>query len=209
MPRPRIFDTDQAIDAALDVFLRAGYDATSLDQLLDAMGIGSGSFYHTFGGKEDVYLKALRRWRDRSAAEEPGASLRGPLRGLARIRAFFHGLGERGARRGMPEVCLYMTAAVQNAGGDRKVSKITADGLHRVRELFRSAVEEGTNAGEVRSDLDSDHLASLLLCVTYGVQVMARAKAPAHTISEAIEATLSLTEAKPPTRAVAQPRQSR
>lgn len=194
MPRPRIFDTDQAIDSAVDLFLAGGY-TTSLETLLDGMGIGRGSFYHAFDGKEDVYLKALRRWRERSAAEEPGASLRGPLQGLARIRAFFDGLAERAARRGMPQVCLFMTAAVENARGDRKVSKITGDGLLGVREVFRSALVEGVASGEIRSDLDSDHLASLLLCTTYGVQVMARAKAPAHTITEAIDATLALIEA--------------
>ncbi len=195
MPRPRVFNTDQAIDAAVDLFLAGGY-ATSLDALLEGMGIGRGSFYHAFDGKQDVYLKALRRWRERSAAEEPGASLRGPLQGLARIRAFFDGLAERAARRGMPQVCLFMTAAVENARGDRKVSKITGDGLLAVREVFRSALVEGVASGEIRSDLDPDHLASLLLCTTYGVQVMARAKAPAHTITEAIDATLALIEAE-------------
>ncbi len=124
MPRPRIFDTDQAIDSAVDLFLAGGH-ATPLDELLDAMGIGRGSFYHAFGSKEAVYLKALRRWRQRSAAEEPGASLRGPLQGMARICAFFDGMVALASRRGMPQVCLFMTAAVGNAAADRKVSKIT------------------------------------------------------------------------------------
>ncbi len=196
MPRPRIFDTDQAIDDALDLFLGGGY-ATSLYVLLEAMGIGRCSFYHAFNGKEDVYLKALRRWGERSAEEEPGASLRGPLQGLARIRAFFDGLAQRASKRPMPVVCLFMTAAVENSRGDRKVSKITGDGLFAVRELFRSALAEGVSAGEIRSDLDAEQLASLLLCTTYGVQVMARAKAPARTITEAIEAALTLIEADP------------
>ena len=194
MPRPRIFDADQAIDDALELFL-AGGSATSLDALLETMGIGRGSFYHAFDGKDDVYLKALRRWRERSAIEEPGASLRGPLQGLARIRAFFNGLAERATKRGMPVVCLFMTAAVENSTADRRVSKITGDGLLAVRELFRSAVAEGIAAGEIRADLDAEQLASLLLCTTYGVQVMARAKAPARTITEAIEGTLTLIEA--------------
>ena len=194
MPRPRSFDTDQAIDDALDLFLAGGY-GTSLDALLEAMGIGRGSFYHAFDGKEDVYLKALQRWRERSAAEEPGAALRGPLQGLARIRAFFDGLAVRASKRGVPLVCLFMTAAVENSKGNRKVSKITGDSLLAVRELFRSALVEGVLAGEVRSDLDAEQLASLLLCTTYGVQVMARAKAPARTITEAIEGTLTLIEA--------------
>ena len=194
MPRPRIFDADQAIEDALELFLAGGY-ATSLNALLEAMGIGRGSFYHAFNGKDDVYLKSLRPWRERSAVEEPGASLRGPLQGLARIRAFFSGLAERATRRGMPLVCLFMTAAVGNSRGDRRVSKITRDGLVAVRELFRSALAEGVDSGEIRADLDTEQLASLLLCTTYGVQVMARAKAPARTITEAIEGMLTLIEA--------------
>jgi len=193
--RPRQFDQEEVLGRAAELFRDHGYAATSLAALSKAMGMGEQSIYNAFGSKEAVYLKALRRWVERSATEEPGALLRGPLRGLARIRAFFDGMVALASRRGMPKVCLFMTAAVENTAADRKVSKITSNGLLGVREVFRSALGEGLADGTVRTDLDPDHLASLLLSTTYGIQVMARAKAPVHTITEAIDTTLALIAA--------------
>jgi general secretion pathway protein D len=65
MARPREFDEDAALDRAMDVFWRQGYQGTSTDDLMQAMGIGRGSFYNTFGSKRDVYLRTLDRCRDR------------------------------------------------------------------------------------------------------------------------------------------------
>lgn len=64
MARPREFDEEQALDRAMDVFWRKGYQGTSTDDLMEAMGIGRGSFYNAFGSKRDVYLRTLDRYLD-------------------------------------------------------------------------------------------------------------------------------------------------
>jgi AcrR family transcriptional regulator len=62
--RPRSFDSDEALDAAIAVFWAKGYDATSLDDLSAAMGMGRPSIYRAFGSKEELFLKALTRYRE-------------------------------------------------------------------------------------------------------------------------------------------------
>lgn len=62
MARPREFDADQSLNGAMDVFWRQGYKATSLPELLTAMGLSRGSFYKAFTDKESVYLKALDQY---------------------------------------------------------------------------------------------------------------------------------------------------
>ncbi|MDP1940610.1 MAG: TetR/AcrR family transcriptional regulator [Gallionella sp.] len=62
--RTREFDTRQAIASAMEVFWRKGYKGASMTELLAAMGIGKGSFYAAFGSKHELYLQALRHFRD-------------------------------------------------------------------------------------------------------------------------------------------------
>jgi AcrR family transcriptional regulator len=79
MGRPREFDVDHALDCALELFWRKGYEGTSLSDLTDAMGITRPSLYATYGNKEELFRKVLDRYDDtcmsftREALEEPTA----------------------------------------------------------------------------------------------------------------------------------------
>src|SRR3954451_4691110 len=64
MGRPRLFDLDRAVAGALKVFWERGYGATTPAQLLDAIGVGKGSFYNSFGSKHALFEQALRRYGD-------------------------------------------------------------------------------------------------------------------------------------------------
>ena len=62
MARPREFDIDEALDAAMGVFWERGYEATSMVNLMDATGLHKGSIYKAFEDKHDLFLQALRRY---------------------------------------------------------------------------------------------------------------------------------------------------
>ena len=64
MPRTKDFEPQEALDAAMDLLWRKGYEAVSMRELLDAMSIGRGSFYGTFGDKHALFLAALDRFRE-------------------------------------------------------------------------------------------------------------------------------------------------
>src|SRR5215204_6288141 len=66
--RPREFDIDEALDRALEVFWRRGYEGASLPELTEAMGINRPSLYAAFGNKEALFRKAIDRYVDRTAA---------------------------------------------------------------------------------------------------------------------------------------------
>ena len=68
MGRPRAFDVDKALDRALEVFWRKGYEGTSLPDLTEAMGINRPSLYAAFGNKESLFRKVLQRYTDEHMA---------------------------------------------------------------------------------------------------------------------------------------------
>ena len=69
MGRPREFKVDKALDVALQVFWRKGYEGASMADLTEAMAITKPSLYAAFGDKHDLYLKTLRRYRDEARAK--------------------------------------------------------------------------------------------------------------------------------------------
>jgi AcrR family transcriptional regulator len=65
--RPRSFDVDEALDQALNVFWRKGFEGTSLPDLTTAMGINRPSLYAAFGNKESLFRKAVERYEENTA----------------------------------------------------------------------------------------------------------------------------------------------
>src|SRR5215469_9391091 len=69
MARPKTFNPDRALDKAMRLFWRSGYENTSLEALMKEMGIARQSLYDTFGDKRGLYMKALAHYRDQTNAE--------------------------------------------------------------------------------------------------------------------------------------------
>lgn len=76
--RPRSFDEAEALDAAVELFWTKGYEATSLDDLGSAMGLARPSIYRAFGAKDQLFLKAMERYRETTASTPLSALLPAP-----------------------------------------------------------------------------------------------------------------------------------
>ncbi|HEY4018971.1 MAG TPA: helix-turn-helix domain-containing protein, partial [Pseudonocardiaceae bacterium] len=91
MGRTKDFDPDTALDAAMDLFWRKGYEATSIQDLVEHLGVARASLYATFGTKHDLYLRALDRYTENDTYSslawlaEPGPVLPALRAGLVAI----------------------------------------------------------------------------------------------------------------------------
>ncbi|GAA2386071.1 helix-turn-helix domain-containing protein [Streptomyces glaucosporus] len=147
MGRPRTFDEERAVESAAELFARHGYEGTSVDDLVTAIGVHRGSLYKVFGSKRGLYLTALRRHLDRHVLPLAGrvAAAPDPVRALtAAADAYDSG----------PAAGLLLLAQAETAHRDPEVAALTAEGFGALEEAIAAvlAASDGP-AAEAGPDL--------------------------------------------------------
>ncbi|WP_067817327.1 TetR/AcrR family transcriptional regulator [Actinomadura kijaniata] len=189
MGRPKQFDPDVAVERAMQVFWRKGYNATTPQDLVDALGIGKGSLYHAFGSKHGLYERALERYRDGQAAllvdllDRP-VPVRERLRGVLLLLVDMDMADPD--RRG----CMAINAAAERAGVDRAATDLVRRMFDRTEEAFRTLVEEGQRDGEIDPARDARALGSLLLTTLVGMRLLARTAEGPERLNRVVDAVL-------------------
>lgn len=172
MARPVEIDRDQAFRTALDLFWLRGYRSTSLQDLLEAMGIGRSSFYAAFRSKEDLFRDALAAYQ--GLMQETFARIRGEHEGLAAVRAFFDEtlieVSEKQRRKG----CLAVNSALELAGVEPRLHRQAGKALDELKAQLRSMLEEAKANRELGSGQSPEELAELFFTVLQGLRVSCR-----------------------------------
>ena len=182
MARPRAFDTDAALDGAMDVFWTQGYENASLPDLLTGMGITRGSLYKAFTDKKSLFLLILERYEH--AAVNPAVEVLtdpGMPDGFDRIaRLFASVLGQvqGGDRRG----CLLCTAAAGPAMDDAEISRAVGVLMAKMRDGFVRALDD--------AGMRSADLAEMLLTQYVGLRILTRSQAPLEIIERSVAAMM-------------------
>jgi len=185
MPRTKEFEPEAALHEAMELFWRKGYEATSMRDLLDGMGIGRGSFYATFGDKRSLFLAALDRFEEYRTSWIPEV-LGGSDPPLESIRRVFErtveGLVGFEPRRG----CLLANSAVELAPHDPEVAERISRYVRRTEDAFERALERARAAGDLSEESDPRALARFLVNNLHGLRVMARAGADRETLEDTV-----------------------
>lgn len=173
MARPREFDEDDALDAALDLFWRRGFEGTSIHDLVEATGVGRASLYATFGDKKQLFARVIDRYVERArrvleALEGEGAVLD------AIERVMLDGLKLATDREG-PRGCFLLLAGTQaNSEEDAWVREQFVASLLTREELLTKAIKRGQRDGEIDKTLDAGDAARFLSVVQQGLASNAR-----------------------------------
>ncbi|MGE5095129.1 MAG: TetR/AcrR family transcriptional regulator [Betaproteobacteria bacterium] len=184
--RPRSFDREAALDAAMKVFWSKGYEGASLAELTDAMGINPPSLYAAFGDKEGLFLEAAARYeaqlRDACPyADEPTAreSVEKLLTDLVGV---FTGTGH-------PRGCMLVLAAA-TASASPRLQAALAERRAGARARFKSRIEQGIREGELPADTDSGSLANFYVAVIIGMAMQARDGATRKGLLATVESAM-------------------
>jgi TetR/AcrR family transcriptional regulator, transcriptional repressor for nem operon len=195
MPRPREFDDDAVLQRVTDVFTAHGYQGTSLAMLTDAAGLGKQSLYNAFGDKRALYLQAL----DRTASCMAGlrATMAAAPTGRAAVQAFFGTLlGACANPDPAVNTCIVSAGLLEGIDDDAVVDKLR-QAWAGTDKLLRDAVQRGQSDGSVRNDLRAAELTDLLMTLTSGLRVSARAIDKPRRLQAVATHVLSVLEPRP------------
>lgn len=170
--RPREFDTEEALDKALHVFWRRGYEGASLSDLTEAMGISRPSLYAAFGNKEDLFRRALDRYVEcgpgsihREALAEPTAR--------AVVERLLFGAANCLTDPHNPRGCLAVQGAL-SCGEAAESIKNELCGRRAAGELaLCQRLERAKQDGDLKSDAEPQALARYVVTVQQGMSVQA------------------------------------
>jgi len=169
MARPKSFDPDTVLERAMAVFQEKGFEAASVADLTERMGINRFSMYDTFGDKRALYLAALDRYIA-SEVSRSTAPLREPDATLEDLRSWI----VRGVRECRPEKrCMILRGAVECDAGDEEVAARVREAKSMIQRYFRDIVANEQSRGRVRADVDPDRAAWGLYAMHTGLATIA------------------------------------
>jgi TetR/AcrR family transcriptional repressor of nem operon len=184
MARPREFDEATTIEAAIECFWRRGYQATSVRDLVDKMGISAPSLYNAFGDKRALFVRALDQYLERSTRARI-KRLEDSLPPKQAIRRFIEEIIERSVNDREKRGCFLINSALEVAPHDRELGALIADRLGEIEAFFRRSIEAAQADGAVPRGRVAKDLARLLLGVLLGIRVLARSR-PERALLEGV-----------------------
>ncbi|MFG2950338.1 TetR/AcrR family transcriptional regulator [Streptomyces adustus] len=194
MARSKEFDPDATLDAALELFWQRGYEATSMADLVERLGIGRASIYATYGNKRDLYLKALERYgetRDPLLLRElsqPGPALPAVRAVVLRFAA------EAGAEDSRTRGCFVTNTAAELAPHDAAAARRVELSWEHLETLLHSALVRAQAQGELPAHREPRTLARMLLVLMQGLRLVGKVSADPARVREAAEQALAVLE---------------
>ncbi|MET9953982.1 TetR family transcriptional regulator [Streptomyces sp. NPDC006339] len=194
MARTKAFDPDVALQSALELFWARGYEATSMADLVEHLGIGRASIYATFGSKHELYMRALERYLE---TRDPRvmAELSAPGPALPAVRALVRRFAAQAATDGERQMgCLVTNSAAELAPHDAEVRRRVELSWEHVETLLHSALSRARAQGELPEDRDPRALARMLLVLLQGLRVVGKASSDPARVHDAAEQALALLD---------------
>lgn len=189
MPRPREFDEEEVLEAAMHLFWSCGYQGASVAALSEATALQRGSLYGAFADKHTLFLRALERYAELMSrlwsetvrgASSPLEALRRGLDGIARDCA--GAAGKRG--------CLVSNTATELLPGDEAAAERVRRNFRAMEALFAGLIAGGKEAGEIRPDVDQRAAARLLVTLVQGLRVRGKASQSLKDVRATIDLAL-------------------
>ncbi|QTE35716.1 TetR/AcrR family transcriptional regulator [Mucilaginibacter gossypii] len=193
MARSKDFDEAEVLSKAVCIFWHKGYNGTSMQDLVDGLGISRSSLYDTFGDKHALYIKALDSYQKAGGNQmcdiiNNTASAKEAIQKLLELT--MRDLLNDEQRKG----CFMVNAEIELAPHDVEVKNVVCRNEQQFEDAILQAIKKGQVSGEIRNSQDSLALARFIMNAVRGMQVSAKATADKAFFDDIIKTTLSVLD---------------
>jgi len=188
--RPTEFDRQAALEKAMSLFWRYGYEGTSLSKLLDEMGIRRQSLYNAFGDKHTLFVEAVNHYNSQVTQRlldilmASGSGLRNIRKALELSASFASGKDYCG--------CFLTNSIVELAPHNKEVAEIVYLANKRITSAFKAALDAAIKSGEISADTDTRAVARFLNSTMHGIVVSGKASYGKTAITDIVKVALSI-----------------
>ena len=187
--RPRGFDRDTALLAAMRTFWTQGYEGTSIQDLVDAMGVNKPSLYSTFGCKEELFREAVDLY-DRLEGRATSQSLSDARTSREAVETMLRSNALAYAVDDGPRGCMIVLSSLLGAPENENVRAFLANNRLNGERVLRERLARGVEDGDLQSSTDVDQLAAFYTTVLEGLSIQARDGAPTEKLNMIIDAAM-------------------
>ncbi|MFC0430550.1 TetR/AcrR family transcriptional regulator [Kutzneria buriramensis] len=184
MARHREFDVGRACEAAMELFWRKGYEATSVNDLVAHLGIAKASLYATFGTKHDLYTTALGRYVERTN-DQIVRDLSGPGSALAAVQRLVDRFADEILADEQRRGCMVVNAATERLPGDHSAVRLVEHSWDVLETSLTMALSRALAEGELRAGSDPRALARMLMALLQGMRVFGKSEYAADRVRDA------------------------
>lgn len=193
MPRNKLFDEQEVLNKAMNLFWKQGYSATSVQDLVTHLGINRASIYDTFGDKEKLFLKAFENYRK--------ANTEGIIQFFEshnNVKEGFTQLFEMAIEDSVNDHekkgCFVVNTTTELIPGDEKILKIIEENRKTFEAIFLDYLKSGELKGQFKTGKDLPAIATLLFTLYNGIKVVTKVNSNKKELSNSINQVLSLLD---------------
>ena len=193
MARTKDFDESEVLAKAIKLFWQKGYNGTSMQDLVDGLGISRSSIYDTFGDKHQFYLKALCAYRQNAIAIRDQI-LNASVPAKAAIRQLMNLTIDQMIRDKQHKGCFLVNSAVENAPHDKEINAIICQNDRDLENAFYEVIKRGQSNGEIAGKQDPRAVARFLFNNIVGIQVTAKSATDKAAFDDIVNLTMSVLD---------------
>ncbi len=193
MPRVKLFDEQEVLTKAMNLFWKQGYAATSVQDLVKHLGINRASLYDTFGDKEQLFKKSFELYRKNNIE-----GIKQFFENQENIREGFARLFENAIREAIQDQdrkgCFVVNTTTELVPNDESIAEVLENNKSDFESIFLEYLQKGKDARQITTNKDLRSIAALFYTLYNGLRVVSKVQPDERNLSDTVQVALSLLD---------------
>lgn len=193
MPRVKRFDEQQILEKAMHLFWEKGFYATSIQDLVNHLGINRASLYDTYGGKQELFDRAIRQYI-KSSTTELNQFLTTQTNVKTGFRNLFRGAIKESLSAQKRKGCFVVNTTTELVPNDNRILEVIQENKKNIERIFTSFLKSGIEKDQIAKDKKIDTLPPLLFSFYVGLRVVTKMNAQQEELFNSVDAFLTILD---------------